>query len=138
MANEAVIVDLGPNGGAPYQYTVAEGTTIEKGTLLKFSDPRTAAAADARFNNFAGIAAAEKVGSDGSTTLAVYTEGIFDLYAGGEQITAGQPVILSGTNNIIVSGASLTAASGAQVIGIALESAAGGTAEYILVKLRGY
>ena len=135
MANEAVIVDLGPNGGSPYQFTVADGATIEKGTLLKFTDPRTAAANSAIRDRFAGIAAAEKVASDGATTLAVYTEGIFDLNIVGG-VVAGDTVILSGANTLR-SGAGLTAASGEMFVGIALEDAAV-TAETILVKLRGY
>jgi len=79
MANEAVIIELLGNKGDPINYTVADGNAIPKGTILELVDERTAKVASAAGVVIAGIAAAEKVASDGSTTLAVYTNGIFDL-----------------------------------------------------------
>ena len=98
MANEAVIIELLGNGGDPVRFTVANATTIEKGTLLKITDPRTAIATSADNDPFAGIAAAEKVASDGATSLAAYTHGIFDLVDSGAGITAGERVSIGGTN----------------------------------------
>jgi hypothetical protein len=124
MANEAVIIELlGSPPGEPVRYTVADGATIEKGCICKLSDPRTAAASSAA-DVFAGIAAAEKVINDGSTTLAVYTCGIFDLTAAAQAITAGMIVSLSGANLVrpAVAAELLTGA----VVGKALETATAG------------
>ena len=104
MANEAVIIELiGKVPGCPIRYTCADANTIAKGTLLKFADPRTvtahAAGADVPF---AGIAAAEKLALDGSTSIAVYTNGIFDITAAAAGATAvGFAVCLSATANMI-------------------------------------
>lgn len=89
MANEAVIIELLGNGGDPISYTVAEGTGIAKGSIMKLADARLASAhAGAADVPIVGIAAAEKVAGDGSTTLAVYTNGIFDITAAAAGVTA--------------------------------------------------
>jgi len=131
MANEAVIVELLGDGGNPVEFTVADGATIEKGTILKLNDPRTAIASSGLADQPAGIAAAEKVASDGSTTLAAYTKGIFDLRVDGTTVLAGNPVMISGANFVAL--ASAAAISSGAVLGYALESAASGTAETIQV-----
>lgn len=122
MANEAVIIELLGNGGDPVRYTVADGATIEKGTLLKIADPRTAAATSADDDPFAGIAASEKVASDGQVTLAAYTHGIFDLTNdAAAEILIGERVSIKGANVIAkVAAADLLFAN----VGIALEAAA--------------
>ena len=130
MANEAVIIELLGNGGDPIRYTVADGTTIEKGTLLKITDPRTASATSADNDAFGGIAAAEKVASDGSTSIAVYTHGIFDLKDSGSGITAGERVSIAGANLISkVAAADLLFAD----VGIALETASASEVIAVLV-----
>jgi len=103
MANEAVIIELLGNKGDPINYTVADGNAIPKGTILELVDERTAKVASAAGVVIAGIAAAEKVASDGSTTLAVYTNGIFDLTcAAGGTATLGSFVrAAAATNNTI-------------------------------------
>lgn len=126
--DSAVIIELLGNGGDPIRYTVADGTGIEKGQLLKISDPRTAAATSADNDPFAGIAAAEKVASDGSTTLAAYTHGIFDINAAAA-ITAGERVSVAGNDEITKVGAADLLFSD---VGIALETA-GGADEVIAV-----
>ena len=100
MANEAVIVELLGNGGDPVRFTVAEAATIAKGTLLKLTDPRTAIATGADNDPFCGIAAFEKVGGDGSTTITAYTHGIFDLVSSGAGVVAGERVSIKGANQI--------------------------------------
>jgi len=130
MANEAVIIELLGNGGDPVRYTVADGAGIAKGALLKITDPRTAVATGADNDPFAGIAAAEKVTSDGSTTLAAYTHGIFDLTDSGAGITAGERVSIKDTNKIAkVAAADLLFAD----VGIALETAAASEVIAVLV-----
>lgn len=103
MANEAVIVELLGNGGDPIEYTCNEGTTIPKGTILKFSaDPRKVAAATADGDLIAGIAAMEKVGGDGSTKISVYTNGIFDITCTATTGSAvlGEAVKVTGANTV--------------------------------------
>lgn len=133
MANEAVILQLLGNGGDVVRYTCASGTAITKGTILKLTDPCTAAACSAANDKFAGICAADKSGSDWTTTVSAYTNGIFDLYCDGTAITAGEHVSISGAN-IIKKYATLDFEKG-QEIGTALETAALGTAETIAVRV---
>lgn len=133
MANEAVIIEL-IDGGRPIRFTVADGATIEKGTLLKLTDPRTASATAADNDPFAGVAAAEKVANDGATTLAAYTCGIFDLTSTAAAITAGAVVNIGGANLVSTSAAAdLITGS---VVGRALETCA--TTEVIAVAIGCY
>lgn len=101
MANEAVIVELmgADKGGDVMQYIVADGTGIAKGAILQLTDNRTAAASAAD-KAVAGIAATEKVASDGQTTLGCYTNGIFDLVDSGAAGNVGLRVVLGGVNTI--------------------------------------
>ena len=98
MANEATPVE------GPYEthdFTVADGAGIEQYTLCYLTDPRTAAANSGDGLAFAGIAATEKVASNGKTELGLHTTGDFVLTAcanGG--ITAGELVAMSGANTI--------------------------------------
>lgn len=105
----------------PIDFTVADGTGIEKGTLLKLTDPRTAIASSGANDAIAGIAAREKIASDGRTQLAVFRKGIFDMNASGA-ITVGQPVVSAGAFNQVK--VAVNNVSGAAVIGHALETAA--------------
>jgi len=100
ISGAAIIELLGNPKGCPIYMTVANGTAIGKGSLLKITDARTAAQSAATTDKFAGIAAADKEADDGSTRLAVWTKGIFDLYSIGSVITAGAWVALSGANYI--------------------------------------
>lgn len=96
MADEAVIIEL-IDGGRPIRYTVANGATIEKGTIGEMSNPRTAVTSTDE-GSFVGIAAAEKVINDGSTSLAFYTEGIFDLKTDTSTPGVGTLVVTDGAN----------------------------------------
>lgn len=133
MTNEAVILELGGNQGNPVQFTVAEATTIEKGTILKLSaDPRTVIASSGA-DVFAGIAAAEKVGGDGSTKITAYTTGIFDLACSTDAVTLGALVSLSGAN--VIHNAVAADVEGGKVVGKALET---GTAGEVIAVAVGY
>jgi len=122
MANEAILRDRLEDA---IDFTVADGTGIEKGAILQLTDPRTAIAPTSAGVACAGIAAREKIASDGRTRLAVYRKGIFDMYASGA-ITVGEPVMIAttGTNINCVKAAGGITASGAVIIGHALETAA--------------
>ena len=101
-ANKAVFLELNEFMHAK-QYTVAAGTSISKGDLLKLSADNTAAAADGDGDPTAGIAAADKDGSDSSTKLGVYTPGQgnkFDLTVAASSVTLGHKVVISGANLI--------------------------------------
>lgn len=129
MANEATIIEL--SGMNPINFTVADGTSISKGTLCKLSGDHTASASSAA-DVFAGIAAADKVANDGSTTLALYTPGqgnIFDLTNATSAITLGGICSLSGAN-LIKQALEAEMVTGA-VVGKVLEAAA--TSEVVRV-----
>lgn len=101
MANEAVIIELLGNKGDPIQYICVDADAFPKGTILKLSDNREADLSAADGNICAGIAAAEKVALDGATTIAAYTNGIFDLKeANAAVIGIGVPITIGGANLI--------------------------------------
>lgn len=129
MANEAILRE---RHGHPIDFTVADGA-IEKGTICKMTDPRTAAANDGNGDVFAGIAAREKVASDGRTRLALFRSGIFDCVTSGS-VTTGQWLSTSGANVLkTATEAEIAAGKG---VGIALEDGSGG--ETIQVMIGGY
>jgi predicted RecA/RadA family phage recombinase len=120
MANEAkLLFEL----QHPIPFTVANGTGIEKGALLKMTDPMTAASENGT-NMLAGIAASEKIASDGKTKLGVYREGIFKMTA-SESIAIGDAVtgIATWTNHVKKAEATVSASA---VLGHALETATNG------------
>ena len=132
MANEAVIVELlGQPKGEPIRFTVANATGIEKGTLMSGAEPRTAVATAGQLDGFVGIAATEKVASDGQTTLGLWTKGIFDLKTvttvGPEgAIGFGDAVVMSGANIIRKATTNETSGAATFVVGRALETASAG------------
>jgi hypothetical protein len=126
MANEAVLVF---ETEKPIPFTCADGTGIEKGALLKISDPFTVAVADGASNAVGGIAAEEKIASDGKTKIGVYRGGIFKVVASGP-VTVGKAVYIKGSANLVYTGA----VNDESALGIALETAA--EAETFLMELR--
>ncbi len=132
MANEAVIIELF-NGGRPIRYACADGTTIEKGAILSLTDGRVAVNASGAGAVVAGIAAAEKVANDGALTIAVYTDGIFDLTcAAAGTATLGSYVRSAAANNTITVASTLDHETG-KTIGKALET--GSNNEVIQVRV---
>ena len=132
MANEATLwmeLDL------PVPFTCADGEGIEKGTLLKISDPMTVAATTAADEVFIGVAAEEKIASDGRTRIGVYLRGIFKMaVAAGAACTAGLEVSLGGANTIDAFD-TLDRENG-KAIGRALET--GAASETVLVIVGGF
>jgi hypothetical protein len=135
MANEAVLRDRLED---PIDFTVDNATGIEKGAVLALTDARTAILASTVQQPIAGIAAREKVASDGRTRLAVYRKGIFDMYCSGS-IAVGAAVKvcdLVGTYpNYVETETSASACSGAVTIGHALETATNGEVAQIYINL---
>ena len=141
MTNEAVPITLLGNKGTGdvVRFTVAAGTAVSAGTIMHLLDPVTAvktagAAGEAAGTHyFAGIAATDKDSSDPSTTLGLWTNGIFDIRAAGsENISAGQLVKISGANTVALMDVDVGESQGI-IVGKALEDVASGTAETIAV-----
>lgn len=129
MANEAVLVY---ETELPIPMTCADGAGIEKGTVLKLSDPRTVAASSADNDVFGGIAAEEKIASDGKTTIPVYFGGIFKMKDSGSGVTVGQDVVIKGANTVGTY-TTLDDEKG-YVVGKALETAAASDTFLVLLK----
>jgi len=120
----------------PVDFTVADGTQILKGTLLKLTDPRTAIKSSGAADMLAGIAARDKIANDGRTQLAVYRRGIFDMVASGA-ITVGFPVMSAGVTNMVKLASPDGSISGAAILGIALETASDQEAIQVAVNVGG-
>jgi len=118
MANELVLLT---ELESPVGFTCADGTGIEKGTLLELSDPMTVTKVTGAAPLIIGVAAEEKIASDGKTEIAVYLRGIFKATAGGT-INVGDGLIGENATNELLT--STAAADEVEVCGIALETAA--------------
>ena len=134
MANEITIIELLGNQGDPISYTCAEGTTIEKGTLLELEDPRTCKKVSGAGVVLAGVAAMEKVAGDGSTTISVLTNfiGEMKISAGGTTVL-GSGVRSAGADNTVTVATTLDNETG-KSIGRSLET--GANAELVSVKVQ--
>lgn len=103
MANEVTKVTLLGNAGDPVEYTVADGTAIPKGTIMKYSSsPQTAAAADTDGDFVCGIASCEKKADDGVLKMACWTNGLFEITAtaGTGSMVLGAGVKITGANTV--------------------------------------
>ena len=120
MADEAVLmIEIAP----PLPFTVADGTGIEKGAILKMTDFMTAIISSGTDDVIAGIAAEEKIANDGRTSIGVYRQGIFRVLAGGSITVGDQLKSNAGTKANEVLTATNATLSG-KSLGIALETAA--------------
>ena len=111
----------------PIPMTCADNTGIEKGALLKISDPYTVALAAGDADYIGGIAATEKIANDGKTTISVYRHGIFKGVAGAAGVTAGKALMSyngTGPDNSIVDATNAGVAS--KTLGISFETATDG------------
>lgn len=133
MTNEAVPVETQAADDTTTDFTVADGTAIARYALLKLSGARTAILNDGDLAEnlapaFAGIAAADKVASDGATNLALLQDGIFELTAANDNIALGAKVTLSGSN-LIATATEANEITGS-ILGTAMEAiTANGTGE---------
>ena len=144
MANEAVIIELfGEPKGQVLRFAVPNAYAVEKGTLMAFSG----AAARTVSKNiegtvgapFAGVAAEEKVTSDGSTSMGVYTKGVFDLAytANTVAVVPGDMVILSGANKVTRCPDSFSGSHMGWVVGKVLEPVAAAASDTVAVQIGG-
>ena len=113
-----ILTELEPAVG----FTVADGTGIEKGSLLKLTDPMTVIINSGDIDQIIGVAAEEKVASDGKTKIGVYLRGIFKCTAGAS-ITVGDLLMnnagAGAVNEVITATA---AAVNTKVFAVALET----------------
>ncbi len=100
MANEAVIIELF-NGGRPIRFAVQDATAITKDSLLELDAPRRVIVNTNADKPFVGIAAMEKVASDGSLSISAWTDGIFDIVSDSGTDAAGAMMALSATDNVV-------------------------------------
>jgi len=129
MANEAVLyIETAP----PLPFTCADAQGIEKGAILKLTDDMTAIINSGGEDQIAGIAASEKIASDGKTHLAVFREGIFIVYCSGS-VTQGQALATTASYVNFVSTATATAVGG-ETLGIALSGGTNGQTIYMELK----
>ena len=83
MAHEWVLIERLSD---PIDFTVADTPGIEKGTLMRLTDPRTAVAVSASGQIIAGVLAREKVSGDGRTRVALFQNGIFRVFSSGATV----------------------------------------------------
>lgn len=132
--NEAILRYRADN--TAFDMTVADGTAITKGALLKITDPNTAIISSGAADMLAGIAARDKIASDGRTQLAVIKRGVFEMVASGA-ITVGFPVMSAGVTNMVKLATPDGSVSGAAILGTALETFADQEAGLIQVNVGG-
>ena len=129
MADECVLIE---EWRPPTSYTCADGTGIEKGALLILTDPATVATTTGDTDAIVGIAAAEKIASNGQTKIAVHNTGKWKGTAGVAGVTAGMAIIsdtsTSSANRMVVADV-----NSEHIVGYALETATSGeTFQFIL------
>ena len=109
------------NSGRIKRFTVADGTQISKGLILKLTDPNTASVADALSHALAvasaGVSSTEKEANDGQIEIGCWTQGKMNSVCSGTIVT-GNSVVAIQNGKIEVA---FHLASGAQIIGHALE-----------------
>ena len=121
MAHEATLyIETSP----AIPFTVADAVGIEKGRTLKLVDPMAVSGSNAAADVVGGIAASEKIASDGKVKLGVYRGGVFKVYLSGA-CTAGDPAVLDAATNYFKT-ASLVALSGSVVAGTFFEDGTNG------------
>ena len=121
MANEWVKVELlGPNrDGEPRSFNCASATAISKGTVLTLTDERIAIAdLNASQAAVAGVAAADKSGTDFSDSISCWTQGIFIATASAAGVAIGAAVGVWG-NKVVTA-----TTAGAKTPGYALSAIA--------------
>ena len=132
-----LVNDYGIN---PQDFTVADATAIEKGDICMLVDPRTASGASVISGQMiAGVAAAEKVANDGAVNVSLHRFGIWDAsYSGAAGCAAGDTLMASDDNHVTKASKIVGHASGASIIGHALEDAAAGELFEFELKIGGH
>ena len=114
--------------------TIADGTAVPLGTLMKLEDANTVVVSAANSDPFGGIAVEEKTASDGITNIACAMDGVFMIDSTAAAITAGAIVSIGGANTVAVTTGTADQVAGSNV-GQAEETRDG--SNIIRVRLRG-
>jgi len=96
MANSMAVLMIETD--KPIMMVCADGTGIAKGQCLKLNDNMVVSATSATDDEFGGIAAAEKIASDGMVKIPVYRKGVFLCEAGTTGVTVAKPVKIEANN----------------------------------------
>ena len=133
MAGEAVIIELF-NGGRPMRFIVQDAVAIPKGSLLELDADRRVIVATTANAPFVGIAAHEKVASDGSTQISAYTDGIFDLLSDSGTDVRGTVMMVSNADNTLETADAAGLLSGG-VVGYYIEAGTNAGTEAVRVNV---
>ena len=99
MTNEAV---LKVETHIPINYTCSTLVTIEKGAIVKLTNPMTAVLSSSANQIIAGIVQSEKLAADTTQdSVAVFRGGIFRVTVSGD-VSAGDPVTTGATANYVL------------------------------------
>ena len=110
-------------------FTVASGTLIPKGTVLKGSSPRTAIASSGVADPYAGVASADTSATDGTTRVGAWQNGILEFASSGTipafakvvtglfngAVKAATEAQIASTNHVIVGYTLRTSSEGERV-----------------------
>jgi len=119
MAVATIIELLGQPKGEAVTFNCGDSAGIEKGTVLWLAGNKTVSGASTTNAPFAGIASAEKVKDDGSTTIACWTRGQFGITMDTDTpCSTGELLRISGQNTL--SNLNADNISGGIVVGRAL------------------
>jgi len=137
MADEISNITLLGNKGDPIEVTVATGTAITKGSLMKLSaSPQTCAITAGANDIFLGILAEEKTATDGITQVSLITHCIADMTCGaGETMVLGAPVMTGAAPNEVDVAVTDTVEGRAHIVGIALETVGNNGTGAVLVNV---
>lgn len=130
MANAVAVLMLKYNEAIPM--ACAEGDSIPKGTVLALTNPFTVIATTNVNDLFGGIAAEEKIGGDGKTTIAVHRTGLWKVECGTNGVTIGLPIVIDDGANEFTDTVANDNDLG-YVFGTALETATNG--QFFLMEL---
>ena len=128
MANEAVLM---VETELPVPITVADGTDIEKGTVLQLGDNFVGTKSSGDNEIFGGITKSEKIADDGNTIVGSYFGGIFKMVAGTNGATVGLPAVIDDAANTVTNLGADTDLGDGFIIGKFLQTS--GAGETVLV-----
>ena len=127
MADEAV---LKIETHIPINFTCSTDVTIEKGAIVKMTNPMTAVLADADNGIVAGIVQSEKLAAETTqNSVSVFRGGVFRVTVSGT-VSVGDPVKISKVANRVAK----TLINDENILGIMLEDATNGQTK--LMELR--
>ena len=99
MVNEAV---LKIETHIPINFTCSTTVTIEKGAIVKLTNPMTAVLSDGNNDLVAGIVQSEKLAADTTqNSVAIFKGGYFRVTCSGSG-SAGEAVVTHGNANVVV------------------------------------